>query len=573
MARWHFAAVAALGAFAQSNTAVNAACTQITNVCQLQNINKNLSDFYCLANDINASASAIHACGGTPPFKPIGDPFSGRFDGRDFLVYGLVVQGSGGADSYDGLFTGNSGTIKNVRIRAFVSKPLTDPTSSLGGIIAGYNFGTITSVNTSGKVTAPMAGGIVGQNFGMIEYSASNSSVTGIAAGGLVGENTGTSWSIGTISHSYFLNGLVTGVSQYSSVGGIAGWGTSSGSQMQYPSIIIESFSTGSVRGFGYRIGGLSGTNFGNISSSYATGPVTAGLLGEAGVDAGGAVAFNPGTINTSFVVGRVKSAGQTGGLVPGNFNTLNVRHSYWDVQTTGQMTSNGGTPRTTLQLKSAPPLAFGKKAGWGFSTGTYPYLLFLEQKMHVVTGGYVYLPVGQRDPSQYSNSILASFANEACKAAVYAMLGRSIGQNFPNQMYASSNPDAVLQNVPIGQFWLNDTVGAYLGPLRGLVSLSSKITIPSRVEISDSNVIGALKTGNPVVIHGTVKGNAAGHWMLATDFLTDSNGRVIRLLANDPWTGGQVQINPVNKAIMSGPPGFFKTFRLDGYQVVTIKR
>jgi hypothetical protein len=58
---------------------------------------------------------------------------------------------------------------------------------------------------------------------------------------------------------------------------------------------------------------------------------------------------------------------------------------------------------------------------------------------------------------------------------------------------------------------------------------------------------------------------------MLATLYTKDSNNTVTDIIANDPWTGQQVTINPISKHVVR-PPNFPLTnFTVNGYQPVTL--
>jgi hypothetical protein len=124
-------------------------------------------------------------------------------------------------------------------------------------------------------------------------------------------------------------------------------------------------------------VGGLVGANFGTVSNSYSTGRVT----GNSRV--GGLVAENyKGTVSNSYSGAKVTGSDQVGGLVGWN-NESNVTDSYstgsvtgndyvgglvgsnglfgspgiisnsfWDIETSGQATSDGGTGKNTTELQ-----------------------------------------------------------------------------------------------------------------------------------------------------------------------------------------------------------------------------
>jgi len=111
---------------------------------------------------------------------------------------------------------------------------------------------------------------------------------------------------------------------------------------------INASYSTGSVSGNGDRVGSLVGlAHSGTISNSYSTGSVSGddyigGLVGYAIND----------TISNCYSTGSVSGDDYIGGLVGYN-NGGTVNKSFWDVDSSGQATSAGGTGKTTAEMKT----------------------------------------------------------------------------------------------------------------------------------------------------------------------------------------------------------------------------
>jgi Bacterial Ig domain/Immunoglobulin I-set domain/The GLUG motif len=278
--------------------------------------NISLAGSYCLANDIDANGAS---------FVPIGTsttPFTGTFDGQGYEISGLTINDPG---IYVGLFAylGAGGQISNLGL-------------------------------TNVSVTAPSGydvGGLVGRNSGTISKSYTTGSVTGTA-----GNTNG-------------LNGIA--------VGGVAGWNFGT---------ITQSYSAASVGspGTGADLGGISGGNDGIISFSYSTGSVSSIPVSNTdNFSLGGLVGRNKtGSITQSYATGSITGGPNSvlGGLVATNDAGAGaVTNSYWDVQTTGQSSSVGGTGWTTAQLKAGLPSDFDPTV-WGtgaaFNNG-YPYLLW----------------------------------------------------------------------------------------------------------------------------------------------------------------------------------------------------
>ena len=309
------------------------------------NYEEDWNKHFILVNDVNLAQYT-----GTQ-FNRIGkawnNAFTGVFDGNDHKIWNFTWDSNGIAGV--GLFgyVGNGGLVKNLGIENVDVNAING--GFVGGLV-GENWGTITNCYSTGSVSgSSLVGGLVGysEENGTITncYSTGSVSGTGDAVGGLVGENC---WS-GTITNCY---------------------------------------STGSVTGDNY-VGGLVGENYwyGTISNCYSTGNVT----GTEGV--GGLVGWNghcfpdefecrpaPGLIYKSYSTGRVKGSSNVGGLV-GVHIAGEVGASFWDVDTSTQTTSAGGTPKTTAEMKT---IATFTDADWDFieiwgigENQTYPFLRF----------------------------------------------------------------------------------------------------------------------------------------------------------------------------------------------------
>jgi hypothetical protein len=162
-------------------------------------------------------------------------------------------------------------------------------------------------------------GGLIGINKGTITNSSSSGSVSGaVEVGGLVGENFN-----GSITNSYS-SGSVTGSG--SAVGGLVG---------RNMSIITNSYSNVSVTGSGIAVGGLIGLNSSvRITNSYSSGSVTG-----FGNNVGGLVGLFGGGTSESYT------------------------SSYWDIDTSGQDESAGGTGKTTADMRKLATFE-----GWDFT-------------------------------------------------------------------------------------------------------------------------------------------------------------------------------------------------------------
>jgi hypothetical protein len=135
-----------------------------------------------------------------------------------------------------------------------------------------------------------------------------------------------------------------------------------------YFGTVSKSYSTGSVTAGDRDAGGLVGCNEGTVSESYSTCNATGdwrvgGLVGE----------NDRGTVSNSYSTGRVTGDSFLGGLVGQNYESgAVVNNSFWDTETSGQSTSEGGrgTGKTTAEMRSIVTFS---SAGWNIITVANP--------------------------------------------------------------------------------------------------------------------------------------------------------------------------------------------------------
>jgi hypothetical protein len=108
---------------------------------------------------------------------------------------------------------------------------------------------------------------------------------------------------------------------------------------------VRESYSVGSVTGDSY-VGGLVGWNKeGSVSDSYSSASVDGELL------VGGLAGSNRAVMSNCYSTGTVTGLEYAGGLVGRNYEGT-VADSFWDIETSGQATSDGGTGNTTAVMQ-----------------------------------------------------------------------------------------------------------------------------------------------------------------------------------------------------------------------------
>ena len=242
-----------------------------------------------------------------------------EFTPSDFLQGGLFYNDSTGfipigniTSSFTGSYDGKGFTITGLMI----NRPTSDYQALFGYVGSGATIKNIQleSVSITGR---HYIAGLVAKNRGIIEKSSARGLVSGVfAIGGLVGMN-----HLGQVVQS-FADVDVTGVEK---IGGLTGWN-------HYGSI-TESYARGAVLGIGNKIGGLVGRNsFSTITNSYST--------------------------------GNTFGSTPTGGLIGLNESSV-VQNSYWDTQESSRSTSDGGSGKTTTEMKN---IATFRDGGWLFT-------------------------------------------------------------------------------------------------------------------------------------------------------------------------------------------------------------
>lgn len=128
---------------------------------------------------------------------------------------------------------------------------------------------------------------------------------------------------------------------------------------------VSRSYVNGEIHGE-ITAGGVIAVNRGKLSESYMRGEV------DGGSTAGGLVGSNMGgEMINSYVIGKVIGEGRRfGGLVGSNLGV--VHNSFWDIETTNQTESDGGTGKTTAEMKDVATFTDLSTAGldepWDFA-------------------------------------------------------------------------------------------------------------------------------------------------------------------------------------------------------------
>jgi hypothetical protein len=260
------------------------------------------------------------------------ESFTGVFDGNGHTIFNLSISTS--REKYTGLFGYVTGEVMNLGL----INPEVFSQGSHVGALAGYLFaGTITSCYAEGANVSgdDNVGGLLGYCSGRLNKSYSTGSVLG----------------------DYYVGGLI----------GFVG-----------DSTVNMCYSKADVSGH-VEVGGLTGKiahEQGVVSNCYATGSVDGGVI------VGGLVGqVQNGRAYKSYSTGSVSGDQDVGGFT-GLIRVLGgVTHCFWDLETSGQSTSAGGTGKTTEEMQTITTFT---DVGWDFlNTWTicdrmnYPVLLW----------------------------------------------------------------------------------------------------------------------------------------------------------------------------------------------------
>ncbi len=297
----------------------------------------------------------------------------GIINGGEYYTGGLVGQGGGSI-----LLSYNEGVINggNHYTGGLVGQ-------GSGSILLSYNKATVNGLLFE-------TGGIIGRNDGVVQNSYNQGDVIvsnflGFSIGGIAGSNFGniqSSYNQGTIT-------ALTGIG----IGGIVG--DNSG-------LVQSTFNQGAIIG-GDTVGGIVGSNNNAVQDSYNLASVAGGS------NVGGVVASNNGDVISTYNAGYLSGSSSVGGIIGSNV-AGGATSSYWDTQTSGQATTDGGgTPLMTSELQSTLPAGFSSGT-WGVIPESYPYLLALYSSTPRVISGFV--PGGSATAAGLSNSTVQIAAN-----------------------------------------------------------------------------------------------------------------------------------------------------------------
>ncbi|HOW29099.1 MAG TPA: hypothetical protein PK685_00250 [archaeon] len=300
-------------------------------ICTAEDLNAvrlHLDWNYSLGKDIDLQCFSRKDVNGWIPIGNLTTKFKGIFDGQNHVINNLYINRPG--TDYIGLF-------------------------GFADINSGIKYLGLNDTNIYGKT---LIGSLAGANLGVISNSYANGYVkaTGLGGGhantgGLIGVNSG-----GTIFYSSF-EGNVEGYGAGSMVGGLVGQNIIKG-------YISNCFAKGAVYGLGNYVGGFSGANDGarGIDNSYADCSVT-GLNSATGGFVGATTLSTGEGISNCYSWSAVNGVTDVGGFVGLDYGEI-FNNDFWDVNTSGQLTSADGEGKTTIEMKTQNTFT-----GWDFSS------------------------------------------------------------------------------------------------------------------------------------------------------------------------------------------------------------
>ncbi len=389
----------------------------ILNADELNDIGHNprlMDKHFQLARDIDLEEERFFIIGS------IGYPFTGVFQGNDHTISNFIYTYTN-RDNI-GLFGYVDDPDAEIKNLGLIDPNVDAETGYYVGLLVGFlRDGAITDCYVKGGSVAggSAVGGLVGENRGIITncHLAVRVSGTYWSVGGLVGNNRGTiskCQAAGSVDGYYYAGGLtgwnsktISDCHATCSVTGVSGTGGLVG---ENTGTVLNSCATGTINRGVYATGGLIGRiDNGMISNCYATGEVTGGS------DNGGLVGYiYDGAVSNCYAVGGVDGNDFTGGLVGGNIYGT-ITGSFWDIETSGQPTSDGGTGKTTAEMQTlitfmawvcdpvwtidegkdyprllwenmpGVPIDSQSFLGGGSGTQVDPYLIYTAQQLNIV--------------------------------------------------------------------------------------------------------------------------------------------------------------------------------------------
>ncbi|MEI6143327.1 MAG: GLUG motif-containing protein, partial [Mariniphaga sp.] len=304
-----------------------------------------------LMNNLSLSAYPNWDAIGNYQYGTNPDFFNGIFDGNNKKITGLTIASNDAGRGLFGLIKGGCEirnlTIENCNISgdggefgALVGLGILDVSSKSIIIDNCHSSGTVTGVNFVGGLLGLLeqkSTSTGGDNYSILVTNCSSSvavTVTGgdYTGGGLIGEVAGDVAPLNPQVKGCFATGTVTNIAEYARIGGLAGYFLST--------IVTDCYATGNLMTGSNTImaGGFTGySRYSVFTNCYSTGTIR-----NPGIYSGGLIGYDPEPA------------------------TCTINNSFWDIATSGEASSDGGTGKSTEDMKTQSTFT---GAGWDFAT------------------------------------------------------------------------------------------------------------------------------------------------------------------------------------------------------------
>ncbi len=380
-----------------------------------------------------------------PVNLPAGNHFSTLLGSNGSVVNYTVITSLGAAGSVTG--TDLQGIAGNLAGRYVLGSNIDAAVTSTWNAGAGFTpIGTDPSRFTGifdglGHTVSGVYINRTGSNFtGLFGYTAAGSMIrnTGLLGGSVTSDSWSTGSLIGALSGTV-MNSYATGtVRGYQTAGGLVG--------VIDGGAVIGSYATGNVVAYGTggsgEAGGLVGLSWGagggTVDSSYATGNASSDMG-----NVGGLMAINWGTVTNSYATGTTSGTDYIGGLI-GNNSNGSVSNSYATGTATGRNYVGGLAGNNSNTISNS--YATGAVDGHDYVGGLVGYNYGTLTGNHA--GGVVHGNdnVGGLLGYNYAGTLTGNFATGAVfgRYSIGGLLGRNYGGNYGNGTlggnYASGN-------------------------------------------------------------------------------------------------------------------------------------
>ena len=342
---------------------------------------------------------------------PIGDLgcFRGVFDGNSHTISNAVIEQPG--SDHVGLFglVGFDGSIHDL----IVENVNITGCNWVGGLAGKSSVGTLSGCHVTGSVSGSYSvGGLLGENGpGTLIGCSSAATVNGTKR---VGGLTGNSW--GSPITGCFATGLVAGTDY---VGGLVGW---------HSSYLADCYATGSVNGTTF-VGGLVGYN--------ERSGISGGLIGK-----------KWGHLRHCYATGSVSGTTHVGGLAGDNQNGY-ISGCFWDIQTSGQTASDGGSGKTTEEMMTQSTFtdfAF-PEVGWEFASAQSIGVWIMPDDSYPLLAWQFYTPT----PIPDVKGLSAEEALSALMAADFDVYGTRViyDESVPAGLVSGTTPPSGMTAYP----------------------------------------------------------------------------------------------------------------------------